>query len=629
MDSKETKAEAAPDELVRRIEELTKASGAWEKEKRELSLKALFFAHNPAPVLRVCKNGKIESHNHAAAAMFGHDDLARVNLSELIPALTYEQLDDIIRNERVTLFSTDVKGRQIQFTVRGLPDYGSAHIYGSDVTEQRDAHGHVQKTLAELDVVVNTSAVGIARTRNWRFEWVNTRLEEIFGYEPGEMIGKSTDIVFPEGEASQNYAIYDPDKILGKGGIFQTEIHFVRKDGSRFLGRVQVKAIDPKNQSSGSINIFEDFSERKMMEDALREAKEQAEDATKLKDKFVSLVTHDLRSPVSTIISFLKLLQNSYTSDIEGQKIIIERALLSAESSMGMIENLLDINRLQTGKLTPVSKVFFANNLATEIIAGFSHLAELKEISLKNSVPEGLRLFGDRILYGEVLRNLLSNAIKFSTSGGRVTLFVPKTKPTAIAVSDEGSGIDANDLPHIFRSDVKTSRVGAAGEKGFGFGLPLSMEIMKAHGGVLTAESVKGKGATFTAELPERKPLALIVACDDESLNQMISSLEDLGCETVIAHNTKKGKEIFDQMAPHIVLIDVCGNEAGNFSMLEKIKTAPMELGPPVIMITASDCEEARERAFSLGADDVVGKPINLHDFAPRVKRFIEKSATV
>jgi len=236
----------------------------------------------------------------------------------------------------------------------------------------------------------------------------------------------------------------------------------------------------------------------------LRSAKEQAEQANELKDKFISLVAHDLRSPWSGILSALEFISTDDENPLHEEHLeIVQRLIQIGKSSVQMIGDVLNVSRLKTGKIAVKPEQVDGRQVIINVLNHLNYLARQKGVELVNDVPEETWLFADPTLYVEVVQNLTSNAIKFCRKGDQVRFYIPENRPTVIAVSDTGVGIPEENLPKLFKIEEKTSTTGTAGEKGTGFGLPFSQDIMHAHNGQITVESVLGTGTTFFVELPQ------------------------------------------------------------------------------------------------------------------------------
>lgn len=360
-------------------------------------------------------------------------------------------------------------------------------------------------------------------------------------------------------------------------------------------------------------------------EQELNKARREAVEATQLKDKFVSLVAHDLRGPLGAIIGLLQLM--TIRQDIplhpthhENLRFIIDNGGILLE----LIEDLLNVSKLQTGKITPAPR-FIDGHFAVEIAMNkVALLASQKKIILRNEVTSGSRLHTDGTLFGQVLQNLLSNAIKFSRPGDEIVTFSPPGAETTIAVRDQGVGIAPHNIPKLFVLEEKVSTDGTAGEKGTGFGLPLSSRIMEALGGLLSVESEEGKGSTFFAALPPVVPRVLVVDDDPMFRRMLVNHLRGIGIEPAVAEN---GQEALDHIAghglPHLVITDVNMPVMDGLQLLRTLKRDGRTDHLPIIVVTADSNLETRREVLGLEADDFTVKPLVVEDFIPRVRRFV------
>ena len=241
------------------------------------------------------------------------------------------------------------------------------------------------------------------------------------------------------------------------------------------------------------------IAQKKVEEEAIK-AKERAEKATKLKDKFLSLVSHDLRGPIANIMLALELIGNTAYSAEKKEELSID-VMETADGLIKTIDALLSVSRLQSGNMELSRNYFDARELISIQLKNLESLAEAKGILLLNNIPENSTLFGDQILLGEVIINLLSNAIKFCSDGDSVKVYRAES-PYTIIVEDSGIGVCETIRPDLFRHEVKTSTKGTAGERGTGLGLPYCRDSIDAHGGSLTVESGENKGSLFHIKLP-------------------------------------------------------------------------------------------------------------------------------
>lgn len=485
------------------------------------------------------------------------------------------------------------------------------------------ARKKAEDTVRQLSSVVEQTADAVVITgRDGHIQYVNPAFSRLTGFTAQEVYGY-TPAILKSGYHSSEFYKNLWDTVLS-GDTFHAEVHNRAKDGHVYI---EEKSITPIKDTRGEITHFvstgRDITNRKHAEEELRAAKENAEEATRLKDKFVSLVSHDLRGPLATMIGFLKLAVDD--TDVPLSRDTAKRiniAIDSAGKMNNLIEELLSISRLKTGKIQTKFHFLDANYLAIKIMVAFGPMAEAKGITLENHIPEKHRLFADPTLFHQVLQNLVSNAIKFCRKGDRIRLYIPSGKPSTIAVGDTGVGIEPARSVRLFNYEEKTSTIGTAGENGTGLGLPLSRDIMVAHGGDLRVESEPGKGATFYAALPDVRPTLLLVEDDAFSQKTIIKMLAPLNVTINTAVNGKEGLAAVHTQHPHVIISDLMMPEMDGYELIKELKTDEATKEIPVIVLTSAGLEE-REKVFMLGADDFVIKPATDAELLPRIRRFI------
>ncbi len=344
---------------------------------------------------------------------------------------------------------------------------------------------------------------------------------------------------------------------------------------------------------------------QKQTEEKLRVAKEEAEATALLKDKFVSLVSHDLRSPLASIMGLMRVLNADVVTPLnEDQKALLQHMMKTGDGLVSMIDKLLDIGKLKTGVIKPGKMFLNARKLAALAAGAASHLASSKGIMIFNEVPDGHKIYADPDLFVQVLHNLVSNAVKFSDRDDIIVIFVPDGRSNVIAVKDTGIGIKDRDLELIFRHDEKTSTIGTAGERGSGLGLPLCADIMKAHGGLLTADSEFGKGSVFFAETPVVRPLILLVEGEDTARAELSSMLESLDATVIEAESGEEALAIMAEAKPHLVITDTIMTVPGGRYLLEILKKSPEAKDVPVLAITRDGDFLSCEKVETLSDND-------------------------
>ncbi len=222
------------------------------------------------------------------------------------------------------------------------------------------------------------------------------------------------------------------------------------------------------------------------------------------KDKFFSIISHDLRSPFNALLGFAQILSENlerYTLTEIQQKVTYIRT--AAERLYALLENLLTWSRIQRGALEYIPEPIDLAEIAEDNVTLFAPNAEQKQIHLHNTIQTQTFVYADYSMINTVIRNLTSNALKFTSPGDQIRLSATVAgQLVEVAVSDTGVGIPADILPTLLRIDTHHTQVGTAGEKGTGLGLVLCKELIEKNGGQLWVESEIGKGSTFKFTLP-------------------------------------------------------------------------------------------------------------------------------
>lgn len=372
-------------------------------------------------------------------------------------------------------------------------------------------------------------------------------------------------------------------------------------------------------------------AERRQLLAREQAAREEAEHANRIKDEFLAILSHELRSPLNPILGWACLLQAKPFNPATLQRALatIER---NARLQTQLIDDLLDVSRILRGKLSlaeaPVNLVSVIK-AAMEVV---KTAAQAKSIAVQFNIAETCLVKGDEGRLQQIVWNLLANAIKFTPNSGRVDVRLETIHDQAqITVTDTGQGISPDFLPHIFQSFRQEDASITRQHGGLGLGLAIVRYLVDAHGGQIMAHSLGfGKGAMFTVALPllqetglpltDAQPVAVdltglkVLAVDDsEDTRELLTMILDAyGAETRVAAS---GTEVLANLAtffPDILICDIGMPDMDGYDLLQRVRTLPDAKGRsiPAIAVTAFAREEDRQRALTQGFQYHVAKPI-------------------
>ncbi|HNP20085.1 MAG TPA: tetratricopeptide repeat-containing sensor histidine kinase [Fulvivirga sp.] len=250
--------------------------------------------------------------------------------------------------------------------------------------------------------------------------------------------------------------------------------------------------------------VYKNYRDKNKINAILEEQKAQLEKLNTTKDKFFSIISHDLRGPVHAFSGISRLIK--YAVEDKNQEELIEIANhvdKTADDLSGLLDNLLNWALQQQGHFPNVPEKIEVEELGNELKGIFSNMAKAKNIELTTLVPNNLALWGDKNTTRTIFRNLVNNALKFTPEGGKVSLLAELNgKSATVIVQDTGVGIAEDALKRLFEMDGKKSAYGTAGEKGLGLGLQLVYEFVEMNNGTIEVESEVGKGTRFIVNLP-------------------------------------------------------------------------------------------------------------------------------
>jgi PAS domain S-box-containing protein len=524
-----------------------------------------------------------------------------------------------------------------------------------DITERKRAEAQLQAAVDRLDsILAGITDAYFAVAPDWTLLAVNrVAAETIFQRPAPDLVGLNVGERYPRFAESEFAGRYRQAWAEGR------PVHF---DGhSDVLGRwFEVHAYPQADR----LDVYlRDITDRKQAEveraqilDRERAARLEAEAANRLKDEFLATLSHELRTPLNAIVGWAAVLRGQ-TMDPDLRR-AVETIDRNARAQSQLIEDILDVSRIVTGKLTlrvvPL-------DLVTVVGAALESLrpsAEAKQIRLEVDLDPALPvLSGDPGRLQQVVWNLLSNSVKFTPARGLVGISATvQGDEVRLEVRDSGAGIDPAFLPHVFerfrQADASTTRA----HGGLGLGLAIVRHLVELHGGTVEAESAGlGQGATFRVRLPVRPsapratallpPVAaaretpgappvrldgariLVVDDDLDTLALLVTILTESGARTFAASSAGAALETFLAVRPEVVISDIGLPGQDGFSLVAAIRDLPPEAGGsvPALALTAYARPEDRERALRSGFDVHLSKPIDPDGLLLAVARLVPR----
>ena len=344
-------------------------------------------------------------------------------------------------------------------------------------------------------------------TLDGRITAVNRAFEQAVGYTRDEIIGRHYSMLTTPAVADASAQRIR--RAAAGEALAPAEVIGVAKSGEHLTFEVRSAVIrDHDGVPVGMVAIYRDIRQRKQTEEALERAKELAEDTSRAKSNFLANMSHELRTPLNSIIGFTKLLLRRLDGDLSDRQDAYARSVLNSSTHLlTLINNVLDLSRIEAGKLELSVDEVDAASVVEECVESARSLASGKDLTLETVVPPDLpRLYADRLKVKQVLLNLLSNAVRF-TPAGRVTVQVAVVdEGMRFAVSDTGPGLPAAEVERLFEPFHRAHTAGTRDVAGTGLGLAISRQFVDLHRGRIWVETREGEGATFAFVLPLTPP---------------------------------------------------------------------------------------------------------------------------
>jgi PAS domain S-box-containing protein len=677
-----TLGEATMRELVRRAEALAQSEeryrsfiqrsseGIW---RFELTSPVAIDLSEEEQIACFHRDGYLAECNDAMARMYGFREASELTGRRLSDVLVpedpanHEYLLAFIRSGyRITNGESHERDRD------GQPKYFLNNLVGTivnghvvrawgtqrDVTDIRRAEQALRASEERLRLALTAGRMGIW---DWNLvdgtiQWTDT-FEPIEGLPQGSSGPYESFLSFVHVDDRERLTENVRDAIERRAG-YEAEFRVVAPNGTMrwMLGKGQVFA-DAADRPVRMIGVAIDVTIRKRVEEELRrsvfqleaterevqqlyglerQARAEAEQSNRAKDEFLATLSHELRSPLSAALSWAHLLRRGQL-DAEKTARGLETIERTTRLQVRLVEDLLDISRIVSGKLTLEHGVVDLRAVVDAAIEAARTAAEARQLDLRVRAPADVLLVGgDAVRLEQVIGNLLGNAIKFTPAGGSITVSLRRDGGDAeITVADTGIGIAPDVLPHVFdrfrQADSSTTRR----HGGLGLGLAIVRHLVELHGGAIVAESAgEGQGALMRIRLPlyvaaelgmaapdvsRRDPVAdaaplggmRILAVDDEA--DILAFLETIltGAGATVATAASAGEALarLDVGRPDVIVSDLAMPDRDGFAFLRTLRAGGATM--PVIALTALASAADRQRAVAAGFDLYLTKPID------------------
>jgi PAS domain S-box-containing protein len=631
--------------------------------EQAISLLASIVESTDDAVIGRTLDGIILTWNKGAEQLYGYsaDEAIGRPLSILIPPDRGDELPQMVehlkRGEHIDRFQTErmTKDGQIisvSLTVSPIKDSAGRIAGGSviarDITEQKRAEEALRQSEEQLRLALEAANMGAwdYDVRTGIVKW-SSSLEMIHGLAPGSFGGTFDDYLTDIHPEDREYVMRSLGRTVDQGTAHDIEYRIILPDGTiRWVEGKGEVIRDDSGKAVRLTGVCMDVSERKLAEDERerllareQQARAEAEAANRAKDDFLALVSHELRTPLNSISGWVDILL-AYPDRSEAH---IARALEVIKRNAGLqariIEDILDVSRIVTGKLQLDIRPVELPTIIQTAIAAVQLTADEKEVRLRQVLDRSTDpVSGDPHRLQQIVWNLLSNAIKFTPAGGEVEIRLEQTGFNArITVSDDGEGIRKEFLPRIFdrfsQADSSTTRRYG----GLGLGLAIVRHLVELHGGTVEAYSAGEKqGAVFTVTLPlepaqmesfvaqgvsdddgrSASPLAglrILIVDDDIDSREVLAALLALrAAEVRSAGSVREALEALTEWNPHVLISDIGMPGEDGYDLIREVRLRSAAEGGriPAIALTGYAAVQDAERALSAGYQSHLSKPI-------------------
>ncbi|MGE5402279.1 MAG: PAS domain S-box protein [Ignavibacteriales bacterium] len=477
----------------------------------------------------------------------------------------------------------------------------------------------------------------------WTAERINNRLKPVFytstiekmtGYPQDQFISDSKlwfKLIYPGDLEAVTKKLKN---LLNDPARFSDGIEFRIINRAGNIVWVRNKITVKRDNQGLPVKIYglvSDISLSKKAAEDLRKLTDDLRELNDTKDKFLSIISHDLRTPFSSIMGFTDILLSEKDIPEKQRNQYIGFIQESSRNMLSLVNSLLDWTRLQTGRIKFEPERINAREVIDKTVTIMMGTALQKNIELKSLLNQDVFVHADSNLLLQVINNLVSNSIKFTRSGGCVSITAMPSETLdqfQFTIKDTGVGIKKENLDKLFKVDSKFTLEGTGGEKGSGLGLSIVREIIEKHGGTIWVNSEFGAGSEFHFTLPVAAANILLV--DDSRTDRLLYSkiLKNIVPHYRIdeANNGKEAMDIITTHTPALIISDHNMPEMSGYDMVKQLRTADIKGKPPVIILSGDLNKHIIEEYRELEVEYVFQKPVNLSNFKTAIDKSLRKA---
>ena len=529
-------------------------------------------------------------------------------------------------------------------------------VLSRDITERRRLEDELRENQRFLSgVIENSGALILAKDQQGRYTIVNRKWEQVSGLTREQALGKTDLELFPP-EVAEQFRRND-QAVLASGTVQEFEEQLAGPDGIRHFLSIKFPLQGADGTHRGICGMVTDITTRKQAEGELQQAKEASEAANQAKSEFLANMSHEIRTPMNGVIGMAHLLRNTELSAEQQQ--YLDNIELSANSLVALISDILDLSKIEAGKMELVVTDFSLRHCLQDMVESQQYLIRHKELTVSIELPDQLpdRLRGDRLRTCQIVLNLLGNAIKFTDQGGRITIAGQELERHGqqlllrLTVADNGVGIPPEKLESIFAPFEQGDNTTTRRYGGTGLGLTICRRLAELMGGRIWAEPNHSGGSVFIVELcfelaadastsvaQQPPPLSLnsalfsrpleILLAEDNRVNAefIVKVLSRMGHRVTAVPDGQQALEQLERQRFDCILMDVQMPVLGGDEATLRIREGERQSGGhlPIIALTAHAMREERERLLAAGFDAHVAKPVDLALLCAEMARLIE-----